>query len=699
MAGVLGLVTLALIPIASRTTVVAPGLVPMTAALIMVADFVGTAVLLSSDAGRNRRRPWLAACFAFSGLMALAFLGTYPGLMAPHGVLGGPPEAFTWTRLCWQAGTLLGLVVVLGLPDRALPARKRALAGRERSKGHAFPWVLMPPTGLAILALLGSELAGALGPPPLRGTSYAGLWQVVAGLLLALVVVLAVPAVRRLWRAPKLERSLTATALVGSASLLLTIMAARRYSLGWDAAWVLWVATAGLMALVCVSEAMSENGADRTDRLRRTIADAISRLDPTASLESLATALCAELKNRAGLDYVALVRSGPSGLGVVVGACPKRDADTLGLRDSMAPQSWRRLVGRCARDGGFVEVLPGTRANSPEPGGNLDQLWPAGLRALAHAPVVMGGRVEWVLTAGRGATSDGGAAADLTQSLPTLVDVAAMASVLLASSTRNLHASELMYAQVEGILRDRSFHPVFQPIVAADTGFVIGHEALTRFDGGAPPDQVFTSAAGTGMGQELELACLTAAIREARRLPSSTGWLSLNVSPALLLSERERLNALLATADRAVVLEVTEHAVIESYGRLREALAELTTDPKVAVDDAGSGFASLRHVVELRPAYVKLDISLVRDVDQDPMRQAMVTGLVAFALGSGCALIAEGVETVCELATLRALGVGYVQGFLLGRPVRAGVAVAGGASRGGLHPAAAAADDSPRGAR
>ncbi len=679
MAGVLGLLALALIPIASRNTVMAPGLVPIAAALILVADFVATAVLLRSKGGRNPRRLWLASCFAFSGLMALAFLVTYPGLMTPRAVLAGPAEAFAWTRLAWEGGSLLGLVVVLGRPDRVRPARRMALPGRDGAGEGALPWMLVTSAGLAILSLLAAELAAA-GAPPLSGTSYAGRWQVMAGLMLGLILVLAVPAVRRLGRAPQLERSLTAIALVGSASLLLTIVAARRYSLGWDAAWVLWVATAGLMTLVCVGEAMSGGRVDPTDRLRRAITDAISRMDPSASVESLASALCTELRDRAGLDYVALVRSGLSGPGVVMGACPLAAPHQVGFRNSITVQSWQRVVGRCARDGAFVEVLPGAEAA---------RLWPAGLRAMAHAPVVMSGRVEWVLSAGRSAASDRGAAADLSAILPTLADVAAMASVLLATTTRKLHTSERGCGQVQGILSDRRFHPVFQPIVAADTGVVLGHEALTRFETGLSPDEAFTIATEVGMGTQLEFACLRAALGEARQLPGSSGWLSLNVSPALLLTERQGLNALLATADRAVVLEVTEHAVIDSYSHLRAALAELTTDPKLAVDDAGAGFASLRHVIELRPAYVKLDISLVRDLDQDPMRQAMVTGLVAFALRSGCDLIAEGVETVSELATLRALGVGYVQGFLLGRPARADGAATSAAPRPDLFPLAA----------
>jgi len=666
VAGSLGLATMALIPLAPQGTPVAPGLVPVAAALILAADFVAAALLLRPGASANPRRPWLAASFAYSGLMALAFLGTYPGLLAPQGVLGGPGQAYAWIRLTWQGGSLLCLLLALGLPDRAFPAAARRAKTQDGGGGTGFPWLLMAPTGLAGISLVGAELAAELGPPPLHGTSYAGVWQAVAGLLLAAALALAVAAIRRYGRATQLERWLTTTALVGSASLLVTVAAERRYSLGWDAAWVVWAATAGMAALVCVSDAMSEENPAASRR--HSLTHAISGLEQSASLEGLAVAICAEVARHAGVDYAALVRFDSSGRGVLVGSCPQPSSRELHLGSLVAEPSWRRQVEARAGPGGLVEELPQGVPAAALPGALLAQLRRRKLRAIAHVPVRLDGRVEWVLSAARRGDSERAAVADLTALLPSLGDAAAMASVLLAATSRSLSAGERQRDRIEAVLRQHSFHPVFQPIVATDSGRVIGHEALTRFEAGAPPDQIFGEAAAAGLGTRLELACLKAAIAAARALPANSGWLSLNASPELLLGELRRLKDLLTGADRPVVLEVTEHAVIDSYSRLRAALAELPAGVEIAVDDAGAGFASLRHVVELRPAYVKLDISLVRGLDQDPVRQAMVTGLVAFARRSGSALIAEGVETETELAILRSLQVGYVQGFLLGRP-------------------------------
>jgi EAL domain-containing protein (putative c-di-GMP-specific phosphodiesterase class I) len=124
----------------------------------------------------------------------------------------------------------------------------------------------------------------------------------------------------------------------------------------------------------------------------------------------------------------------------------------------------------------------------------------------------------------------------------------------------------------------------------------------------------------------------------------------------------------LSEADRPVVLEVTEHVEIEDYPRLLSALDRVRGHAMLAVDDAGAGYAGLRHILELRPHYVKLDISLVRNIDTDPARQAMVTGMAYFAATAGCSLIAEGIETANEMTALRLLDVQYGQGFFLARP-------------------------------
>jgi EAL domain-containing protein (putative c-di-GMP-specific phosphodiesterase class I) len=132
--------------------------------------------------------------------------------------------------------------------------------------------------------------------------------------------------------------------------------------------------------------------------------------------------------------------------------------------------------------------------------------------------------------------------------------------------------------------------------------------------------------------------------------------------------DRERVRSFIEMAGTPLILELTEHARIEDYVALRQALASYGPGTLLAVDDAGAGYASLRHILELRPAFVKLDISIVRGIETDPVRQALVSGLVYFAGHTGSEMIAEGIETEAEANTLRVLGIRLGQGFLFGRP-------------------------------
>ena len=140
---------------------------------------------------------------------------------------------------------------------------------------------------------------------------------------------------------------------------------------------------------------------------------------------------------------------------------------------------------------------------------------------------------------------------------------------------------------------------------------------------------------------------------------------------ARLLEDRDRLREIIASADRPIVIEVTEHEVIADYEALRDAVRDLGHDLRVAVDDAGAGVANFGHIIELRPDLVKLDISIVRGVNVDVGRQALVVGMRHFSRTAGCRLIAEGVETAEETRALAALGVEFGQGYWFGRPDRA----------------------------
>ncbi len=257
----------------------------------------------------------------------------------------------------------------------------------------------------------------------------------------------------------------------------------------------------------------------------------------------------------------------------------------------------------------------------------------------------------------------------LSDRLATLTEFSVMSAAVLGPALAERSQREEMQAQVRTIIADRAFRPVYQPIVDLATGKHVGFEALARFSDGTRPDLRFLAADKVGMMVQLEMAVLREQVARARRLPAGS-FLSLNVSPALATAVIPLLDVL-AEADRPVVLEVTEHVEIDDYPRLLAALDQVRPHAMLAVDDAGAGYAGLRHILELRPQYVKLDISLVRNVDTDPARQAMVTGMARFAESVGCALIAEGIETANELTALKLLKVQYGQGFYLARPAEA----------------------------
>jgi EAL domain-containing protein (putative c-di-GMP-specific phosphodiesterase class I) len=214
-----------------------------------------------------------------------------------------------------------------------------------------------------------------------------------------------------------------------------------------------------------------------------------------------------------------------------------------------------------------------------------------------------------------------------------------------------------------------------QPIVDLRSGRVQGVEALARFD--PPPDwgprEWFEEADAIGLRVDLELAALARCLGWLDRLPDYW-FLSVNLSPDAITSEGVRRLLLREPADR-IVVEVTEHARVADYAGLLEALQGFRSrGGTLAIDDAGAGFASLRHVVVMQPDVIKLDISLTQGIDRDRNRRALTSAMISFATDVGATIIAEGIETGDELDALRSLGVRYGQGFYLGRPrpLRAG---------------------------
>jgi len=388
---------------------------------------------------------------------------------------------------------------------------------------------------------------------------------------------------------------------------------------------------------------------------RKLVLDAISGLLPDSTLEEKAQAIC---RNVAGLTGIAAAQilvfeSDLQALPIGHVVAGREDPPLRRLSFQIS----RRLHARAVSTA-WIEPWENRQGRA------YNQLLEhAGPSALACAPVFSGKRLVGLITVQSIDVTNKGV---LDELLPVIVDFAAVTGGALGSEM-----AEWIDAQTEGdhvasIIRLEAFTPVFQPIVDMALDNVVGYEALTRFTDGSDPEALFAEAKAVRLGIELEIATLSAALDASKALPPHV-WLNVNASPDLILAGK-RLRTLLAGIHRPLVVEVTEHTAIVDFPKFRAAMASLGPQTRLAVDDAGAGFAGLRHILELHPEFVKLDRWLVAGLETDEARQAMIAGLQHFARKTGCRLIAEGIETDREIAVLRSLDVTLGQGYALGRP-------------------------------
>ena len=313
----------------------------------------------------------------------------------------------------------------------------------------------------------------------------------------------------------------------------------------------------------------------------------------------------------------------------------------------------------------FVLVLPGVAADAA-----LD----AAERARAALNEVVAGRTRLESSAGVATfPEDAREAADLLARADAALYAAKHAgrrqtrryAVNLAA--RPTHADERN--EVEALLRRGAgaIRPVFQPVLELATGRVCGYEALARVDAQPVrrPDQWFAQAHRCGLGAELEALALRAALAVDDR-PIGT-FLALNVSPTGLLAPP--VQDALPDDLTNVVIELTEHELFAAEETLEARLAELRArGARVALDDAGAGYAGLQQVIRVAPDILKIDRSLVHGAHADPSRYALLEALVSFAGTTGAAVCGEGVEDLADLAALADLDATYAQGYALGRP-------------------------------
>lgn len=341
--------------------------------------------------------------------------------------------------------------------------------------------------------------------------------------------------------------------------------------------------------------------------------------------------------------------TGPVYLGWEVGT-PLAFGHLRELLDVTRTGAWWLPLGRAA-DGAAALVEPDL----------LAQLREAGFHAVGFAPVRWEGRMVAVLTVASRTPED-----EQWQEarVAVLDELGSFAGQVLGAQAARRNERRAHHDELRALMDTAAYHPVFQPVVDLATGTVHGYEALTRFASGRRPDLVFAEAHEAGLGIELETACARAAVRAAATLPAGP-WLAINFSPVSVIGGAVAQVA--ADTERPLVVEVTEHVEVQSYAAVRAAVRTVP-GVRISVDDAGAGYASLRHILELQPDFVKLDIGLVRHIDSDPARQALAAGLRHYAEQTGTVLIAEGVETAGERDTLELLDIPLAQGYLYGRP-------------------------------
>jgi PAS domain S-box-containing protein len=369
---------------------------------------------------------------------------------------------------------------------------------------------------------------------------------------------------------------------------------------------------------------------------RRMVTEALALVRRGATAAATALDLCDAVIHIEAIQRAAVLRESPDGLLHLLAVRSRDGASAL-------PETFDADASRALR----LRAALGAWSSSI---GDIDM--PVALAAAAHgtATVAIGGApIEWegknlgVLLC---ASSDTDAERRLGQRTTTLTAVATHAAALLGPQLADIGDREAAEQRISAVIERGAFHPVFQPVFDIRTREIVGYEALTRFDDGTRPDLVFAEAHRAGLGTRLEAACIRAAIAESEGRIGGA-WLSVNASPELTLDGS--LAAVLGVGHE-LVLEVTEHVEISDYLALRDAI-DAIEGLRVAVDDAGAGYASLRHILELRPDFVKLDIALIRGIESDPARQAMVASMRHFAEATGTTLLAEGIETDAELQT------------------------------------------------
>lgn len=366
-----------------------------------------------------------------------------------------------------------------------------------------------------------------------------------------------------------------------------------------------------------------------------------------------------------------LLRTAKNSLGLSLTFLSRLDGETQHLEvvESSIPlfrdgQTQPQATSLCQAilDGKLPSVIPNV-AKLPEAKRLPAARFPR-IRSYVSVPVSLSDGTLYGTFCAAGFTADN----ELSKRDRALMEVlASAAATIIEPGVRERRRAAEIHARLDPVIVAGGPTIVYQPIVALSDGARVGAEALSRFpvEWDMPPDVVFDEATSVGSGVELEILAVR---RAAEALGEISGYLAINFSPLTILDERCRhlLDAL--PTDR-IVLELSEHDRVMDYQLLSRALGPLRErGMRLAIDDVGAGFSSLRHILLTTPDVIKLDRSIVSGAGTDQVLLTLARSLVDFAHGAGATVVAEGIETSDDALALRDAGVDYGQGWFFARP-------------------------------
>ena len=617
-----------------------PSFVPALLALVCALDLLSAALLVRQFRNSGDTRALvLASAYVFSLVVLAGYAAAFPGVLGDIGPLGAWPSTAPWLWVAWHTGFPVLLAAGVGpWPNRWV---RFVCAASRRTTTWA---TILATAGAGTLVVLAAIDGRGWLAVVIDGLDTSAMTRVTGPVILPVVTCATLVAV---YGASRMSGPMQWVALASAAAfgdVVLTLFSFHRYSLGWYAGRSLTVVSCAVVLVAMLAEfgRLQHRLAVEGDRLRLTLAR-------TEELQEVQSTL---------LDHMADGVMLQGAEGQVVAMNPAAQAllglseDQIRGRDPMDPE-WMLL-----RPDGTPWPIAETPAMVTLATGTAQRDQMLGVR-------LPGGEQRWLrINTSAQRTAHNG---EVQHVVSSMTDDTHRHNAQLALSRDR----DDQRRRVQAILDAGGPQIVVQPIVDLTTGAVVGGEALSRFAGppAQGPDRWFADAMDIGLGRELELTAIGLALATLNAMPGNT-YLSINMSPCTASSTA--LLDLLESSHVAlhrVVIELTEHSDVSDYPLLRKSLADLRDmGARMAIDDTGAGFASLSHILNLRPDIVKLDIELVRGIHTDPARQTLAAGLLTFADQIGAQLVAEGIETAEELSVLRDIGVTYGQGYHLGRP-------------------------------